>query len=144
MLQEWHNAPHTISTDPHRLDLQAIQQLLSTAYWARNRSLATIQRSIAHSLCFGVYQGKEQVGFARVITDYATFAYLADVVIADEARGQGLGTWLIRCITEHPELQGLRRWVLVTQDAHTLYAKFGWTPLAHPERWMERFMPDAS
>ncbi len=94
-----------------------------------------------HSLCFGLYRGAEQAGFARVITDYATFAWLADVFILEEHRGQGLGVWLTDVIISHPELQGFRRWALATKDAHALYARLGFTELKLPERWMERRDP---
>lgn len=137
--------PFVVSTDPDRLDLDRICAFLADAYWSRNRTRATIVRSIAHSLCFGLYddQGR-QVGFARVTTDFATVAYLGDVFVAPEVRGQGLGIWLVEAILAHPELRGLRRWLLATQDAHGLYARFGFVPMAAPERWMERFDPGAN
>ncbi len=129
---------YTISTDKARLDLGFIHHFLSTkAYWCLHIPLETVRRSIDHSLCFGVFQDEEQVGFARVITDYATIAYLGDVFITPEHRGKGLSKELIRTIMEYPDLQGLRRWILLTGDAHGLYAQFGWAPAAHPERYME-------
>ena len=135
----YERGPYQISTDPARLDLDAVVDMLSRSYWAQGRSRALIARSIQHALCFGVYQGARQVGFARVISDRATFAYLADVVIHEQARGQGLGSWLVEVVRAHPELQGLRRWLLATRDAHGLYRKFGFSELARPEIWMEVF-----
>lgn len=142
MANEWKRGDYTISTDKARLDLILIHDFLSYhSYWAMGRSLETIKRSIEHSLSFGIYKGEYQVGFARVVTDYATFAWIADVFILDSFRGQGLGTWLMEVIISHPELQGFRRWTLSTKDAHELYRKFGFTELMRPERWMERHDP---
>lgn len=132
----------TISTDKSRLDIEVIHRFLDTSYWAAGRSPETIRRSIEHSLPFGVYKGDQQVGFARVITDYATFAWIADVFILDEYQGQGLGKWLMEVIIAHPELQGFRRWVLATKDAHEMYRRFGFDELKKPERWMERHDPN--
>ena len=131
-----------VTTDPARLDIEFIHSFLSNSYWAEGIPRETVERSIANSLCFGVYEGDKQVGFARVITDYATFAYLADVFIAESYRGRGLSKVLMECIVKHPELQGLRRWTLATRDAHELYAKFGFTHLAKPDRFMELHDPD--
>lgn len=134
---------YLISTDPQRLDPAAIHAYLSEeSYWAKGIPLATLQRALVNSLCFGVYHGNRQVGLARVITDRATYLYVCDVYVLDSERGQGLGKWLIECITSHPELQGLRRMQLVTADAHGLYAQFGFAPPAKPERYMERLNPD--
>ncbi len=130
-----------ISTDPARLNLDAILDALSRLYWAQGRAPETTARALKHSLCFGVYHGQAQIGLARVVTDFATFAYLADVYILEAYRGQGLGTWLIEVVTAHPALQGLRRWHLVTRDAHSLYARFGFEPLHSAERHMERVDP---
>ncbi|HKC63983.1 MAG TPA: GNAT family N-acetyltransferase [Pyrinomonadaceae bacterium] len=142
MSNEWKRGDYTISTDKERLDLSVIHDYLSNhSYWATGRSLETIRRSIEHSFSFGVYKGEEQIGFARVVTDYATFAWIADVFILDQFRGQGLGTWLMEVVIKHPELQGFRRWTLSTKDAHALYRKFGFTELMRPERWMERHDP---
>lgn len=138
---EWNRGDYIISTDPARLDLEVIHDFLSTSYWATGRSVETISRSIGNSLAFGVYKQGRQIGFARVITDYATLAWIADVFILDEFRGQGLSKWLMGVITTHPELQGFRRWILATKDAHGLYEKFGFTELRRPERWMERHDP---
>lgn len=138
----WSSGDFEISTDPARIDLSAVHGFLTNSYWARGIPLETVRRSLQHSICFGVYKGKQQAGFARVITDRATFGYLADVFVLDEFRGNGLSRWLMQCIVEHPELQGLRRWCLVTRDAHGLYEKFGFKALPAPERWMERHDPD--
>ena len=124
--------------------MDLIHEFLSTsAYWALGRPRDVVERSIANSLAFGIYHGDRQAGFARVISDYATFAYLADVFVLPEFRGQGLSKWLMEIISQHPDLQGLRRWVLATKDAHELYRKFGFNEMMIPERWMERFTPNA-
>ena len=127
-----------ISTDRSRLDSKAIHAFLSTSYWSRGISTATLERALENSICFGVYDGTKQVGFARLITDKATFAYLADVYVLEEYRGQGLARKLLTAVQQHPDAQGLRRTVLVTRDAHGLYRGLGFSPLAAPERWMER------
>ena len=138
MSTEWKRGEYTISSDKTRLDLGVVHGFLTTSYWAQGISEELVRRSIEQSLCFGVYHDQTQVGFARVITDRATFAYVADVFIVDQHRGHGLGKWLIETIVEHPELSGLRRWILVTRDAHDLYRKCGFTELRNPERFMER------
>ncbi len=141
---EWQNGEFTISTDRNRLQLDAIYKFLTEeSYWAKTRTLEQTATAVKNSLPFGLYKGENQIGFARVVTDYATFAYLGDVYILQEFRGQGLSKWLMEVIINHPELQGFRRWVLATRDAHTLYEKFGFTELKHPERWMEKAAPDA-
>ncbi|MFN8651360.1 MAG: GNAT family N-acetyltransferase [Gemmatimonadales bacterium] len=127
-----------ISDDPARLDPVAIHDYLSRSYWA---PLETVRRSLAGSLCFGVYRGDRQVGFARVITDRATYAYLCDVYILEEYQGRGLGSRLMREVMAHPDLQGLRRFSLVTRDAHDLYQPFGFRPVAEPGRHMEIVRP---
>jgi GNAT superfamily N-acetyltransferase len=133
-----------ISTDRDKLDVPLIHSFLcNDTYWAKGIPRSTVERSIRHSLCFGLYHQQQQAGFARVITDYTTFAYLADVFIVAAYRGQGLSKWLVSTILAHPELQGLRRWVLATADAHGLYKQFGFTPLPHPERFMQIHYPDA-
>lgn len=133
-----------IDDDRSRLDIDAIYDfLLNESYWARNRSREQTETAIENSICFGVYDGGRQIGFARVVSDKATFAYLGDVYILDEYRGKGLSKWLMQKIVDHPELQGLRRWVLATKDAHGLYEKYGFHEFVHPERWMERPAPDA-
>ena len=142
MSHTWERGEYVISTDPARLDLETIHSYLSgSSYWAQGRPAEVVRRSIENSLCFGLYWRGRQVGFARVISDRATFAWLADVFVLAEARGQGVGKWLMEIIIAHPDLQGLRRWVLATKDAHSLYSRFGFTPLKRPERWMERFDP---
>jgi len=141
-MSSWERDKYTISTDKARLDLGVIHGFLNTSYWAAGRSIQTIQRSIENSLPFGVYKGDQQIGFARVITDYATFAWIADVFILEAFQGQGLGNWLMEVIITHPELQQFRRWVLATKDAHELYRKFGFSELRLPERWMERHDPN--
>jgi len=132
---------YTISTDKSRCDLDVIHEFLNTSYWAAGRSIETIRRSIENSIPFGIYKGDQQVGFARVITDYATFAWIADVFVLEPFRGQGLSKWLMEVMIEHPELQGFRRWVLATKDAHEIYRRFGFAELKRPERWMERHDP---
>src|SRR5256885_13374256 len=142
MLQEWHKGEYTISTDRARLDFDVIHGFLDQSYWAAGRPVETIRRSVENSLPFGVYEGERQVGFARVLTDYATFAWIADVFIVEEERGRGLSKWLMETILAHPELQGFRRWVLATKDAHGLYRQFGFNELKRPARWMERPDPN--
>jgi len=141
MNEQWTHGEYLISTDPSLLDLPMIHNYLDKSYWAAGRSADTIRRSIENSLAFGVYKQGAQVGFARVITDYATFAWVADVFVVDEHKGNGLGKWLMEVIITHPELQGFRRWVLATKDAHGLYRRFGFNELRLPDRWMERQDP---
>jgi GNAT superfamily N-acetyltransferase len=145
-----------ISTDPARLDLNVIHDFLTNCYWARGVPREVVERSIEHALCFGIYDGGDaspclakearhgaprQVGFARVISDFATIAYVGDVFVLESHRGSGLGKWLMECITQHPGLQNLRRWILTTRDAHGLYAQVGFAPVKSPERYMERHDP---
>jgi|HubBroStandDraft_4_1064222.scaffolds.fasta_scaffold57752_2 ribosomal protein S18 acetylase RimI-like enzyme len=158
-----------ISTDPARLDLDVIHGFLTNCYWAKGVPREVVARSIEHALCFGVYDGNgacprlakdagpfdklragngaptdgilAQVGFARVISDFASIAYVGDVFVLDSHRGRGLGKWLMEAITQHPALQGLRRWILTTRDAHGLYSQVGFTPVKFPERYMERHDP---
>jgi len=154
-----------LSTDPARLDLDVIYGFLTNCYWAKGTPRETVARSIEHSLCFGIYDcsgqdahasknpqearvgadaepGPPQIGFARVISDFATIAYLGDVFVLESHRGCGLGKWMMECIMQHPALQNLRRWILLTRDAHELYSKFGFTPLASPQRYMELHNPN--
>ena len=139
MIESWERGDYLISTARSRFDVELIHDFLSrTSYWASGRTLEVVQRSIEHSLAFGLYKENNQVGFARVVTDYATFAWIADVFVLPEHRGRGLSKWLIEVILGHPRLQGFRRWVLATRDAHALYARFGFIPMHRPERWMER------
>ena len=142
MTHEWRRGEYLISTDNSRLDLTLIHNFLRTSYWAAGIPLEVVRRSIEHSLSFGLYKEDQQIGYARVITDYATFAYLGDVFILEPFRGQGLSKWLMEVVVTHPELQGFRRWLLLTKDAHGLYKKVDFTGVATPERYMERFFPD--
>lgn len=128
---------YTISADPALLDLDTVRGFLAESYWARNIPRTLVERMVRHSLNFGVYHRGAQVGFARVISDCATFAYLADVFILPEHRGKGLSKALVATILAHADLQGLRRWMLVTLDAHGIYESFGFKPVEHPERHME-------
>jgi GNAT superfamily N-acetyltransferase len=125
-----------------RLDFAAVHAALAASYWSPGVARETVERAAAGSLAFGLYAPTgEQVGYARVVTDRATFAYLADVYVLDAHRGRGLGRWLVEGVLAHPDLQGLRRWMLATRDAHGLYARLGFTPLPHPERFMQRTDP---
>ncbi|GAA4356203.1 GNAT family N-acetyltransferase [Hymenobacter saemangeumensis] len=137
-------AGFTLSTDPARLDVAAIHRFLSEdSYWCQHIPRATVERAIAHSLNFGLYAPDgQQAGFARVVSDRATFAWLCDVFVLPAYRGQGLSKWLVQQVLAHPELQGLRRHLLATLDAHGLYLQHGYTPLAQPERWLERPHPN--
>lgn len=134
----------TISTDKSRLQFDVIYRfLIEESYWSLGRTREQTERAIEHSLCFGLYQGDRQIGFARVVSDFATFAYLGDVFVLEEFRGRGLSKWLMETIVEYPDLQGLRRWLLATRDAHGLYKQYGFAPLRFPDRWMEKTAPDA-
>jgi GNAT superfamily N-acetyltransferase len=136
---ESHRDTMLVSTDPSRLDLDAISDMLSRAYWSRDRTREVIAQSIKNSLVFGVYDSDRQIGLARVVTDFATFAWLCDVYILEEYRGRGIGKWLMETILAHPDLQGLRRFLLATRDAQELYSRYGFTSLHNPSRWMEKF-----
>ena len=138
MTRGWQRDGYLISTDASMLDLEVVHGYLSRSYWAAGVPEDVVRRSIENSLCFGVYWGEEQAGFARVVTDRATFAYIADVFVLEEHRGQGIGKWLVEVILSHPELQGLRRWMLATRDAHDLYRRYAFTELARPGIFMER------
>jgi len=131
-----------LSTDPGRLDLDVIHGFLTECYWAKGIPRDVVARSIENSLCFGVYKDRKQVGFARVISDFATYAYIGDVFVLEEFRRQGLSKWMMESIMRHPGLQGLRRWTLLTRDAHGLYGQFGFLPLAKPDRYMELHDPE--
>lgn len=133
---------YQISSDPQRLDLSVIHGYLTRSYWSPGIPREVVERAAMNSLCFGAYLGDEQVAFARLVTDRATFAYLADVFVLEAHRGRGLSQRLMAAVLAHPELQGLRRMLLATRDAHALYAKFGFEPVARPERFMERHRPD--
>jgi GNAT superfamily N-acetyltransferase len=145
MQQEiWYSEHFYISTRKEDLQIDVIHEFLSQeAYWCKNIALETVQRSIENSLTFGVYEiaTDKQVGYAKIITDFATIAYLGDVFIVESHRGKGLSKWLLEIIMEYVPLQGLRRWILGTRDAHELYQKYGWQPIASPERWMEIYNP---
>ncbi len=136
---EWQRGDYTISTDNSRLDLRVIHDFISNqSYWGQGRAIEVVERALNNSFNFGVYHNNQLIGFARVVTDYATFAWVADVFVLTDHRGRGISKWLMDVILSHPELQGFRRWVLATKDAHTLYERFGFIPLHRPERWMER------
>ena len=134
---EWRRGRYVVSTDPGRLDLEGTAAFLGTTYWAQGRPESIVRRSVEGSIAFGVYDGEEQIGFARVITDRATFGWVCDVFIRDSHQGRGLGMWLVRCVLAHPELQDLRRWLLASTSARGLYGRLGFTPLAAPERFMQ-------
>ncbi|MEW5675742.1 GNAT family N-acetyltransferase [Flavobacterium enshiense] len=137
------NELYEISTDKSKIDAIAVHDFLSNhSYWCKDIPLTTVKTSIENSLCFGVYDNDKQIGFARVITDYATIAYLGDVYILSSYRGKGLSKKLMKTIMSHPDLQGLRRWILLTADAHELYKQFGWKEIQRPERYMELFNPE--
>ena len=133
---------YTITTDLALLDMDAVYGYLSRAYWCEEIPREMVERALRNSLCFSLFEGDEQIGFARVVTDYTTFAYLCDVFVLASHQGKGLGTWIMQCVMQHPELQGLRRWHLTTRDAHALYRKVGFVPLSKPERHMEVFTYD--
>jgi len=132
-----HNSNFSISTNKSKLDLAMIHNFLKNSYWSEDIPVAVVEKSIANSFGFGVYEDSKQVGFARVITDYTTFAYLGDVFILEGYRGQGLGKLLVKSILEHPEVQGVRKWLLGTRDAHELYRQYGFQNLARPDVYME-------
>jgi GNAT superfamily N-acetyltransferase len=134
---EWEQGNLLVSADPARLSIDAIHAFLTRSYWAAGIPRDVVERSLSHSLCFGVFDRADQIGFARVISDRATFAYVADVFVLESHRGRGLGRWLMECIKAHPDLQGLRRWMLGTRDAHGLYRHVGFHPLGDPAIYME-------
>lgn len=134
---ELHKDNWTLSTDPARLDMDVVAGFLARAYWANKRPRKTIEKSVYGSLNFGVYEAGKQIAYCRVVTDTATFAWLCDVFVDEAHRGKGASKWMLEGVMAHPELQGLRRWLLATRDASGLYSRYGFTPLATPERWME-------
>jgi GNAT superfamily N-acetyltransferase len=137
-VMEYHRREFVISTSRERLNLDTIHGFLTNCYWAKGIPREVVACSIVNSLCFGIYDGSgAQVGFARVISDFATVAYLGDVFVLESHRGRGLGKWLMECVIKHPALQNLRRWILFTRDAHELYSRFGFTRVKDPERYME-------
>jgi GNAT superfamily N-acetyltransferase len=140
---DWQKENFIISDEKEKLNAEYIHDYLSNrSYWAENIPLETVKRSIDGSICFGMYDDGKQIGFARVVTDKATFGYLADVFIDEDFRAQGLSKWLMEIIMAYPELQGLRRWMLGTKDAHSLYEKFGFEPLENPKRIMHIYNAD--
>ena len=139
--REWRRDAYVISNDPSRLQLDVIHGYLTRSYWAEGIPRDLVARSIRESIPYGVYRASHQVGFGRVISDVSTFAYLADVFVLESHRGRGLASWLMECILATPELQGLRRWMLITRDAHALYRKAGFSAPARPENVMERVRP---
>jgi GNAT superfamily N-acetyltransferase len=142
---EWREDEFTISTDRSRLQIDVIHNFLKEeSYWATERTLEQIRKAIENSLPFGIYRNASQIGFARVVTDYATFAYIGDVFVLKNFRGRGLSKKLMQKVVSHPELKDLTRWILATKDAHTLYEKFGFTELLVPSLWMERGAPQAN
>ncbi len=143
--REYSQGEFVISTDPSRLDLRWIHGYLTNeAYWAKGIQFEVFLKSVTNSRCYGVYHGSAQVGFGRVISDFATLAYLADVFIAEKYRGQGLGKWLVGSIMTDPELRNLRRWMLLTLDAHGLYEQYGFESVIHPENVMEKVFKEKS
>ena len=138
---ETHRDHFTISTDPSRLDIDIISGFLTRSYWANTRPRERTERALQNSLVFGVYEATQQIGLARVVSDFSVFAYLCDVFIHEDYRAHGLGKWLVQTIMEHPDLRDVRRWVLVTNDAHGLYKQFGFTSIEDPEHWMQNFKP---
>jgi GNAT superfamily N-acetyltransferase len=143
VVMEYRRGEFVISSNRERLDLDVIHGFLTNCYWAKGVPREVVARSIEHSLCFGIYEdGGRQVGFARAVSDFATVAYLGDVFVLESHRGRGLSKWLMECVTQYPTLQNLRRWILLTRDAHGLYSQFGFTPVQVPERYMELHRPD--
>ena len=138
---ETHRDEFSISTDPARLDFDAICDFLTRAYWAQGRPREATEHAYAHSLVFGLYDGSRQIGIARVLSDQAVFAYLMDVFVHEDYRGRGLGKWLVEPVLSHPDVKDVRRWMLATNDAHGLYARFGFEPVSQTDRWMERLTP---
>jgi len=137
---EEHRGQFTVSCDPDKLDIAAVHDFLTRSYWSEGIPRDLVERAVEHSLCFGLFDGAMQIGFARVISDRATYAYLCDVYVLEQYRGKGLGTWLMSCVIKHPDLQGLRRFSLLTRDAHGLYQKFGFAPAKNPSRHLDRYM----
>jgi GNAT superfamily N-acetyltransferase len=141
MIYEFQKNGYTISTDKTKLQFDVIHGFLSTSYWSPNIPMEIVKRAAENCLVFGIYKNDKQVGYARIISDYATFAYLADVFILESERGKGLSKWLMESIMQVPDLQGLRRWMLATRDAHGLYAQFGFTPLDNLDMMMQIARP---
>ncbi len=137
-IQEFRKDNFLISTSRQKLKFYDIHRFLTNSYWSKGITIDKVKKTIDNSLCFGVYDGLKQIGFARVVTDYTLFGYLADVFIIEEYRGKGLSKWLMECIVKHPDIKELRAWMLATKDAHGLYEKFGFKPLDEPERFMRK------
>ncbi len=131
----------TLSADPARLDMDAVCDFLSRAYWAQGRPRAVTERAFENSLAFGLYDGTRQIGMARVVSDFAVFAYLCDVFIHEDYRGNGIGKWMLESILDHPDLKTIRRWMLATRDAHEFYRRYGFGAPHDPKSWMERLRP---
>ena len=143
MTIRWTKEKYLITTDAAAVDIDAVHRYLSIeSYWAKGIPRETVARAVQHSLCFSLLHEGALIGFARVTSDCATVAYVGDVFVLPPHRGKGLAKWLMECVTSHPDLQGLRRWMLATADAHGLYAQFGFTPMKAPDRWMEKHDPD--
>jgi GNAT superfamily N-acetyltransferase len=140
-IYETHRGRFLISTDPARIDMDAACDFLRRAYWAKGRPRERTERAFAHSLVFGLYQGGSQIGLARVVTDYSIVAYLCDVFVHEDYRGQGLGKWLVETVISHPHVKSVRRWLLATDDAHGLYQKYDFKALDHAGNWMQRLQP---
>ena len=141
---EWRRGRYLVSTDRARLDIKAVHDFLSTSsYWAQGRSFETVRRAVENSLPFGLYDGERLIGFARVVTDHATFAWLADVYVLEEFRGEGLGKFLVETVLDYPDFRALRRWLLGTRDAHGLYRHFGFTDIEEPQFYMHRVNTNA-
>jgi GNAT superfamily N-acetyltransferase len=139
----WSRPPFEISTDPARLDLDVIHHYLSQeSYWARNIPRDLVAKAMAYSRCYGIYEGPSQVGFGRLVTDYATFAYVGDIFVLADHRGKGLSKWLVECMLSDPDVQGLRNWTLYTKDAQRLYARYGFQPPADPRSVMTIKVPN--
>lgn len=138
MIREFRRRDFLISTDKRKLQVKTIHRFLTKSYWSTGISIAKVRKSISHSVCFGVYHKEKQIGFARVITDYVRFGYLADVFIVEEYRGKGLSKWLMKSILEHRKLKNIQAWMLATRDAHGLYSQFGFEPLSEPKKYMHK------
>lgn len=141
MPEQWQRDDYLLTTDPAAVDVETVHAVLAQSYWAKGIPLDVVRRSVAHSLPFSLLRAGELVGFARVVTDYTTFAYVCDVFVLPEHRGRGLATWMMGCVVAHPELRGLRRWCLVTRSAANVYARVGFVPTPTPDGWMERLDP---
>lgn len=137
MIHEWKRDDYTVSTDRDRLQLDVIHEFLRNSYWARGIPRDIVERALGNSLCYGVYHGDQQVGFGRLVTDHATFAYVADVFVLPAHRSKGLATWMARCMVETPGLEGLRRWLLATRDAHAVYRSVGFEQVTDTSRFMQ-------